>query len=422
LGKDAFEVRRLNCYGKHEQNVTPYGQKVHAHFLPEMMDRLAEKTDYQKRLSAIEAFNKASKTNLRGIALTPMKFGISFTTTFLNQGNALVNLYLDGTVQVSTGGTEMGQGLNTKIRLIVAGELGVEYDSVRVMETSTEKNNNTAPTAASAGTDLNGMAAADACSRLKQRLAEVASRMFANSLQNLEANEAEVIFEKGLVWDQRHPKKKIMFAEVVNQAWLERVSLGERGFYRTPNIHYDRESGQGNPFFYYTSGASVSEVLIDRFTGELKLEKANLVLDIGKPIHEGIDLGQTYGGFVQGLGWLTTEELRYAENGSLLSYSPTTYKIPNISDIPEEFSVEFVDNPEHKINIWRSKAVGEPPLMLSLSVWLAVKHALSCLKEKQIPKLNIPATGEEILRRMDEIHDLEGFSTEETEIPVISTI
>ena len=422
LGKDAFEVRRLNCYGKHEQNVTPYGQKVHAHCLPEMMDRLAEKTDYQKKLSAIEAFNKASKTHLRGIALTPMKFGISFTTTFLNQGNALVNLYLDGTVQVSTGGTEMGQGLNTKIRLIVAGELGVEYDSVRVMETSTEKNNNTAPTAASAGTDLNGMAALDACSRLKQRLAEVASRMFANSLQNLEANEAEVIFEKGLVWDQRHPKKKIKFAEVVNQAWLERISLGEKGFYRTPNIHYDRESGQGNPFFYYTSGASVSEVLIDRFTGELKLEKADLVLDIGKPIHEGIDLGQTFGGFVQGLGWLTTEELRYAENGSLLSYSPTTYKIPNISDIPEEFSVEFVDNPEHKINIWRSKAVGEPPLMLSLSVWLAVKHALSCLKEKQIPKLNIPATGEEILRRMDEIHDLEGFSSEEVEIPVISTI
>ena len=422
LGKDAFEVRRLNCYGKYEQNVTPYGQKVHAHCLPEMMDRLAEKTDYQKKLSAIEAFNKASKTHLRGIALTPMKFGISFTTTFLNQGNALVNLYLDGTVQVSTGGTEMGQGLNTKIRLIVAGELGVEYDSVRVMETSTEKNNNTAPTAASAGTDLNGMAAADACSRLKQRLAEVASRMFANSLQNLEANEADVIFEKGLVWDQRHPNKKIKFAEVVNQAWLERISLGEKGFYRTPNIHYDRESGQGNPFFYYTSGASVSEVLIDRFTGELKLEKADLVLDIGKPIHEGIDLGQTYGGFVQGLGWLTTEELRYAENGSLLSYSPTTYKIPNISDIPEEFSVEFVDNPEHKINIWRSKAVGEPPLMLSLSVWLAVKHALSCLKEKQIPKLNIPATGEEILRRIDEIHDLEGFSNEEVEIPVISTI
>ena len=420
LGKDAFEVRRLNCYGKYEQNVTPYGQKVHAHCLPEMMDRLAEKTDYQKKLSAIEAFNKASKTHLRGIALTPMKFGISFTTTFLNQGNALVNLYLDGTVQVSTGGTEMGQGLNTKIRLIVAGELGVEYDSVRVMETSTEKNNNTAPTAASAGTDLNGMAAADACSRLKQRLAEVASRMFANSLQNLEANEAEVIFEKGLVWDQRHPNKKIKFAEVVNQAWLERISLGEKGFYRTPNIHYDRESGQGNPFFYYTSGASVSEILIDRFTGELKLEKADLVLDIGKPIHEGIDLGQTYGGFVQGLGWLTTEELRYAENGSLLSYSPTTYKIPNISDIPEEFSVEFVDNPEHKINIWRSKAVGEPPLMLSLSVWLAVKHALSCLKENQIPKLNIPATGEEILRRIDEIRDLEGFSSEEVEIPVIS--
>ncbi len=274
LGKDAFEVRRLNCYGKHVQNVTPYGQKVHANCLPEMMDGLAEKTDYQKRLSEIEAFNIASKTHLRGIALTPMKFGISFTTTFLNQGNALVNLYLDGTVQVSTGGTEMGQGLNTKIRLIVAGELGVEYDSVRVMETSTEKNNNTAPTAASAGTDLNGMAAADACSRLKQRLAEVASRMFANILQNLEANEAEVIFEKGLVWDQRHPNKKIKFAEVVNQAWLERVSLGERGFYRTPNIHYDRESGQGNPFFLLHFG-SIGIGSSDR------------------PVHRGIETGKS---------------------------------------------------------------------------------------------------------------------------------
>ena len=419
LRKDAFEVRRLNCYGHQNQNVTPYGQVVHAHCLPEMMDRLAEKTSYHERLSQIEAFNRQSKTHLRGIALTPMKFGISFTTSFLNQGNALVNIYLDGTVQVSTGGTEMGQGLNTKIRLIVAGELGVDYESVRVMVTSTEKNNNTAPTAASAGTDLNGMAAAEACQRLKERLAEVASRMLTDSLPNLEPDQSEIIFDQGQVWDQRCPDHTLRFAEVVNQAWMERISLGERGFYRTPNIHYDRESGQGNPFFYYTTGASVSEVLMDRFTGELKLQKADLVLDIGKPIHEEIDLGQTYGGFVQGLGWVTTEELRYADNGSLLSYSPTTYKIPNISDIPEHFSVEFVENPEHQINIWRSKAVGEPPLMLSLSVWLAVKHALSCLDDQQIPKLSIPATGEEILRRMDELKGLQNFSTIESEIPLI---
>jgi xanthine dehydrogenase large subunit len=232
-------------------------------------------------------------------------------------------------------------------------------------------------------------------------------------------DESKIIFDKGLVWNAENFAKKIKFVDVVSQAWMERVSLGERGFYRTPNIHYDRESGKGNPFSYYTTGASVSEVTIDRFTGELKLEKANLMLDIGNSIHEGIDLGQTYGGFVQGLGWLTTEELRYANNGTLLSYSPTTYKIPNISDIPEEFSVEFVENTKHQINIWQSKAVGEPPLMLSLSVWLAVKHALSCLNDQQIPKLNIPATSEEILRRIEIIKGLEDFSNIESEIPLI---
>ena len=233
-------------------------------------------------------------------------------------------------------------------------------------------------------------------------------------------NPEKICFSKGRVWDSRKQEKTLGFAEIVRQAWIERVSLGERGFYRTPNIDFDSESGQGNPFYYYTMGAAVSEVRIDRFTGELKLERVDIQMDIGESIHQGIDLGQTYGGFVQGLGWLTTEELRYSDKGTLLSFSPTTYKIPNISDIPKHFHVEFIQNPEHSINIRRSKAVGEPPLMLSLSVWVAVKHALSCAAENSIPQLNIPATGEEILKCLTEIQGLGGFDTGNSEIPLIA--
>ena len=432
LKKDAFEIRRLNCYAHTERNVTPYGQIVRNHLLPEILDQLAETSEYLQRLQEVEQFNRESATHLRGIALTPMKFGISFTTKFLNQGNALVNVYKDGSVQVSTGGTEMGQGLNTKIRQLVADELAISYDDVRIMVTSTEKNNNTSPTAASAGTDLNGLAALDACQKIRKNLTEFASSYFANSEQGIEPSPEHICFEAGIyggksiVYDERLPENKITFRELVQKAYMERVSLGERGFYRTPEIDFNPAKQKGEPFYYYTTGAAVSEVLIDRFTGQLQLKRVDLLMDIGETINPGIDKGQIIGGFVQGMGWVTNEDLRYSDKGELLSYSPTTYKIPNIQDLPKIFNVDTIENPQHKINVRRSKAVGEPPLMLCLSIWIAVKHALSALRDDKIPQLNLPATAEEILRRITEQNDYSKkdaagkISLDESEVTLVS--
>ena len=426
LKKDALEVRRLNCYSHHERNVTPYGQIVQNHILPEIIDQLAKTSEYRKRMTEVEEFNRQSTTHLRGLALTPMKFGISFTTKFLNQGNALVNVYKDGTVQVSTGGTEMGQGLNTKIRQLVADEFAISYDDVRMMITSTEKNNNTPPTAASAGTDLNGFAAVNACQKIRSNLSAFASRYFASEELGFDHSVEHICFEESSVFDDRTPDKTLSFRELVQLAFMDRVSMGARGFYRTPEINFNRDIEKGEPFFYYTTGAAVSEVLIDRFTGYLKLERSDLLMDIGESINPGIDRGQIIGGFIQGVGWVTNEDLRYSDKGELLSYSPTTYKIPNIQDLPEIFNVDTISNPHHQINIRRSKAVAEPPLMLCLSVWIAVKHALSCVQNGVSPQLNLPATGEEILRRLTELtNDSKNYgtvddSTKEPEVSMVS--
>ena len=426
LKKDALEVRRLNCYSHHERNVTPYGQIVQNHILPEIIDQLAKTSEYRKRMTGVEEFNRQSTTHLRGLALTPMKFGISFTTKFLNQGNALVNVYKDGTVQVSTGGTEMGQGLNTKIRQLVADEFAISYDNVRMMITSTEKNNNTPPTAASAGTDLNGFAAVNACQKIRSNLSAFASRYFASEELGLDHSVEHICFEESSVFDDRTPDKTLSFRELVQLAFMDRVSMGARGFYRTPEINFNRDIEKGEPFFYYTTGAAVSEVLIDRFTGYLKLERSDLLMDIGESINPGIDRGQIIGGFIQGVGWVTNEDLRYSDKGELLSYSPTTYKIPNIQDLPEIFNVDTISNPHHQINIRRSKAVAEPPLMLCLSVWIAVKHALSFVQNGVSPQLNLPATGEEILRRLTELtNDSKNYgtvddSTKEPEVSMVS--
>ena len=426
LKKDALEVRRLNCYSHHERNVTPYGQIVQNHILPEIIDQLAKTSEYRKRMTGVEEFNRQSTTHLRGLALTPMKFGISFTTKFLNQGNALVNVYKDGTVQVSTGGTEMGQGLNTKIRQLVADEFAISYDDVRMMITSTEKNNNTPPTAASAGTDLNGFAAVNACQKIRSNLSAFASRYFASEELGLDHSVEHICFEESSVFDDRTPDKTLSFRELVQLAFMDRVSMGARGFYRTPEINFNRDIEKGEPFFYYTTGAAVSEVLIDRFTGYLKLERSDLLMDIGESINPGIDRGQIIGGFIQGVGWVTNEDLRYSGKGELLSYSPTTYKIPNIQDLPEIFNVDTISNPHHQINIRRSKAVAEPPLMLCLSVWIAVKHALSFVQNGVSPQLNLPATGEEILRRLTELtNDSKNYgtmddSTKEPEVSMVS--
>jgi len=370
LRRDLIEIRMKNCYGVEDRNITPYGQIVKNNMLPRLFQEIVERADYHRRVAAVGEFNSQSRTHLRGIACTAVKFGISFNTKFLNQANALVNIYLDGTVQVSTGATEMGQGVNTKIRQLVADEFGIEVDAVVLMPTSTEKNNNTSATAASSGADLNGSAAVDACRKIKARLAEV---------------------DAG---------RKLSWRDLITEAYQQRVSLGERGFYTTQGIDWDVDKGCGTPFLYFTQGTAVSEVEIDRFTGMMRILRCDLLMDIGKPINPGIDRGQITGGFVQGVGWLTTEEKRWTPDGDLLTHSPTTYKIPNIQDLPEIFNADWIENDGNTVNLRSSKAVGEPPLLLSISVFMAVKNALSYVSGASIPKINAPATGEEILMRL----------------------
>jgi len=398
LSLDALQVRQRNLYGVEQRNTTHYGQFLSGNHLPEIVEVLSTTSDYQSRRESIGRRNAIDPLWLRGLALTPVKFGISFTSKFLNQGNALVNVYTDGTVQVSTGGTEMGQGLNTKIQQLVADEFGVPYSSVIVMPTSTEKNNNTSPTAASAGTDLNGAAAVNACRAIRERLAAFAADWFASAADGLIPSPEHIVFGSGNVFDGRQPGRSISFTELTTLARRERIDLGARGFYKTPGVDYNRETGRGNPFLYFTQGAAVAEVKIDRFTGELSVPRVDVLIDIGKSINPGIDLGQITGGFIQGMGWVTAECLVYDQQGRLLSHSPTTYKIPAITDVPIDFRCELFPNEDNLHCVRRSKAVGEPPLLLGIAVWSAVKNALSYLPGGLENNLSLPATGEEILR------------------------
>jgi len=405
--RDALDVRRLNLYrdGDPQRSVTHYGQIVRDHLLEEIFDQLAKSSNYRQRMSSIDEFNRSSDTYVKGLAISAVKFGISFTTKFLNQANALVNVYTDGTVQVSTGGTEMGQGLNTKIRQLVADEFGLATDSVRMMITSTEKNHNTSPTAASAGTDLNGAAALHACRQIKDCMKQYAAELLADAERGLIPAIEHIRIENGSVYDDRdlEPSHRIGFGEFCAMARRERIDLGARGFFVTPGVDYNRETGRGNPFFYYTTGAAVAEVTIDRLTGELQCDRADLLMDVGRMINPGVDRGQVVGGFIQGVGWVTDEELRYDDAGELLSTGPTTYKIPNITDLPRELNVDFIDNPKHQKNIRLSKAVGEPPLMLGLAVWLAARHAMSVIADGKAVDLAIPATGEQLLMCLTEL-------------------
>jgi xanthine dehydrogenase large subunit len=398
LKVDSLDVRLKNLYGQADRNVTPYGQLFTGNHLAEIMTTLEVSSNYRDRAIQIANQNQSDALFLRGLSMVPVKFGISFTTKFLNQANALVNVYTDGTVQVSTGGTEMGQGLNTKIRQLVADEFGIAYQNVIVMPTSTEKNNNTSPTAASAGTDLNGAAAVNACRIIRKRLGEFAADVFADSESGLIPSPTHIVFENGHVRDSRQPTSGISFGELTSRARMERIDLGARGFYKTPGVDFNRETGRGNPFLYFTQGAAVAEVKIDRFTGELSVPRVDVLMDIGKSINPGVDMGQITGGFIQGMGWATAECLVYDEAGKLLSHSPTTYKIPAITDVPIDFRCEMFPNEDNLHCIRRSKAVGEPPLLLGVAAWTAVKNALSFADLQADPNLTLPATGEEILR------------------------
>ncbi len=397
-GLDAFDVRMRNLYGVGERNVTPYGQLFDRNHLPEIYATLAARSHYRTRRQEVTTFNRESRTHIRGLAMTGVKFGISFTTKFLNQGNALIHVYTDGTVQVSTGATEMGQGVNVKIRQLVADEFGIDVGRVMLMPTSTEKNINTSPTAASAGTDLNGAAAVKACREIKRRLRQFAAGRLADAAAGLTPSASHIQFREGHVRDSRRPQQRIEFGQLCAEARRERVDLGARGFYATPGVDFNRETGQGTPFFYFTQGAAVAEVLIDRFTGELSVPRVDLLIDIGRSLNPGVDHGQITGGFIQGMGWVTTEALIYDAKGELLSHSPTTYKIPAITDVPPIFNVATFENNDNTRNVYRSKAVGEPPLMLGIAVWAAARNALAYFSHEASTALRLPATGEELLR------------------------
>jgi xanthine dehydrogenase large subunit len=389
LGKDPLAIRKINLYGGEGRNVTHYHQTVEHNNLAEIIDTLEESSDYQARRKAVTQFNINNPILKKGIALTPVKFGISFTVQHLNQAGALVHVYTDGTIHLSHGGTEMGQGLNTKVAQIVAEEFQVDVDTVAISSARTDKVPNSSPTAASSGTDLNGKAAQAAAKTIKQRLIDFACEKY-------QVDAEHVKFENNHVIVGEHT---FSFAEFAQIAYMGRVSLSSTGFYKTPKIHFDRATGKGRPFFYFATGAAVSEVIIDTLTGEYKTLRTDILQDVGHSINPAIDIGQIEGAFVQGMGWLTTEELVWNEQGRLLSNNLATYKIPAINDTPTDFRVALVpDTPNREHTIYNSKAVGEPPFMLGISVWSAIKDAISSLSDYQLsPLLDTPATPERVL-------------------------
>jgi len=398
LHKDAADIRRLNFYGTGSDNVTHYGQTVERNHLQLIYDRLMASSAYRQRRKEIDTFNRQHEFSKKGLALSPVKFGISFTTSFLNQAGALIHIYQDGTVLVSHGGTEMGQGLNTKILQIAAAELGVELRRIKLSSTDTSKVPNTSATAASTGSDLNGMAVKNAADKLKARMAAYLADYFNEQNKDSASQAGNIRFADEIIFDEKNPRRKITFAEAVPLCYLNQVSLSATGFYRTPDIHFDRQAGQGKPFHYYSFGMAVSEVEVDILTGDIHLLRTDILHDVGDSLNPAIDRGQIEGAFIQGVGWCTMEECKWDDTGHLMNHSPDTYKIPTIFDIPEEFNVHLLEDVPNPSTIRKSKAVGEPPFLLSLSVWLAIKDAISAVDDHQREfDLPIPATNEAIV-------------------------
>lgn len=395
LGRDPLEIRKANFYGENTGNQTPYHQKVEDNIIAQLVDELETSCDYQKRRREILAYNEKQHIIRKGIALTPVKFGISFTATWYNQAGALVHIYNDGSVHLNHGGTEMGQGLNTKVAQVLADEFQIDLDRIKITATNTGKVPNTSATAASSGTDLNGMAAADAARQIKERLVTFAMGEFA-------LKEDQIEFKHNHV---QLGDKSLPFNDFIKQAYMARVQLSAAGFYKTPKIHWDRESGTGHPFYYFAYGAAVSEVSIDTLTGEYQIDRTDILHDVGHSLNPAIDIGQIEGGFVQGMGWLTTEELWWDKDGRLRTHAPSTYKIPLASDRPSIFNVKLADWSENReMTIRRSKAVGEPPFMLAMSVFEALSMAVASTVDYKIcPKLDAPATPECILMAIERL-------------------
>ncbi|PCM44647.1 xanthine dehydrogenase molybdopterin binding subunit [Marinobacter sp. ANT_B65] len=388
LGQDPLDIRKLNLY-RPGRDTTHYGQTIEQHVLPELLGKLEASSDYRKRRSDITAFNQSSPILKRGLALTPVKFGISFTAKHLNQAGALVNIYTDGSIQVNHGGTEMGQGLYIKVAQVVASAFQVDIERVKVSATRTDKVPNTSPTAASSGSDLNGMAALDACEKLMAGLTEFAATHWSATPEDVTFADNQVhINDLTMPWET-----------FIQAAYMNRIPLSSSGFYATPKIHYDPKTGTGHPFLYYSNCAACSEVVVDTLTGEYRVMRTDILFDAGRSLNPEIDIGQIEGGFVQGMGWLTTEELVYSNDGRLLTNGPANYKIPAVSDCPPDLRVGLLpDSPNREATVFHSKAVGEPPLMLGIAVWSALRDAVSSVTGYRFsPPLDTPATPERVL-------------------------
>ncbi len=397
LGMTSAQIRRRNFYREAPANVTPYGQPVLDNRLHRIYDELMERSAYTQRAEEIAAFNQRSRFMKRGIAFSPVKFGISFTNAVLNQAGALVLIYADGSVQVNHGGTEMGQGLFTKMLAVAAHELGIGQEKIRMMHTATDKVPNTSATAASSGSDLNGQAVKVACETLRGRLAEVAARMLELPVN---ADLARVRFSGGKVFYALSPERKLTFEAVVQQAYLDQVSLSSTGFYRTPDIQYDRERGQGKPFHYYAFGGAVTEVEVNGLTGEHRVLRVDILHDVGNSLIPSIDIGQVEGAYIQGLGWLTCEELVWGAGGDLRTHSPDTYKIPAMGEAPPDFRVSLLQRAPQPEVIHGSKAVGEPPFMLAISAMLALEEAVTAYGSGE-GELAVPCTPEALLAAIE---------------------
>jgi len=398
LGRDPLEIRKVNYYpdyGSGNFQCTPYGQIVKDGILNTLTDQLIVSANYLDRRKEIDLYNKSSPIKRRGLGFVPVKFGISFNRTMLNQAGALVHVYTDGSVHLNHGGTEMGQGLHTKVIQIVADVFGLDVSRVRISNTTTGKVPNTSATAASSGTDLNGMAALRAAETIKLRMADYLAKLYQSCADDIDFSSGSVILPSG---------QSLSFSEAVNQCHMGRISLSSTGFYSTPEIHWDDNSLTGSPYYYFAYGVALSEVIVDTLTGESRVLRADILHDAGHSINPALDKGQVEGGFVQGVGWLTTEELMYDDRGALMTHAPSTYKIPACSDRPKELRVSLYDGEGNQSEtIHRSKAVGEPPLMLGISAFSAISDAIrGCAKSAVFPKLDAPATAERILMTIQE--------------------
>jgi xanthine dehydrogenase large subunit len=399
LGKDPLEVRKLNYYGKEERNVTHYYQTVEHNMLAEMTEELEASSEYAKRREEIRAFNAKSPVLKKGLAMTPVKFGISFTATFLNQAGALIHIYTDGSIHLNHGGTEMGQGLNTKVAQVVAEVFQVDIGRIQITATNTDKVPNTSPTAASSGTDLNGKAAQNAAETIKGRLVEFLANHFKVTTEDVEFKNEQV----------RVRDHYLSFEEMIQLAYFNQISLSSTGFYRTPKIFYDRDKASGRPFYYFAFGMACAEVIVDTLTGEYKMLRTDILHDVGASLNPAIDIGQVEGAFVQGMGWLTMEELVWNTKGKLMTSGPASYKIPAIADMPIDLRVKLVENRKNpEQTVFHSKAVGEPPFMLGIAVWCAIKDAVASLADYRAqPAIDAPATPERVLWGVEQMRKLQ---------------